>query len=75
MVAGAVLSVVDGSGKEVATVTTDASGLFRFDLAAGDYTLEPKPVEGLMGTAQPMPFSVADGELTWLDVAYDTGIR
>ena len=41
----------------------------------GDYTLEPQPVEGLMGTAQPMPFTVADGAVTWLDVAYDTGIR
>jgi hypothetical protein len=28
-----------------------------------------------MGTAQPTPFTVKVGELTWLDVAYDTGIR
>jgi hypothetical protein len=74
MVAGAVLIVRDGAGKEIARVTTDASGLFRFALAAGEYTLEPQPVEGLMGTAQPMPFTVTDG-ITWLDVAYDTGIR
>lgn len=75
MVAGAVLLVRDGSGQEVASHTTDGSGLFRFSLAAGDYTLEPQPVEGLMGTAQSMPFTVADGVVTWLDVAYDTGIR
>ena len=75
MVAGAVLLVRDGSGKEVASYTTDASGLFRFDLAAGGYTLEPQPVEGLMGTAQPMPFTIADGVVIWLDVAYDPGIR
>jgi hypothetical protein len=75
MVAGAVLVVRDGTGKEVERVTTGASGLFRFVLAAGDYTLEPQPVEGLMGTAQPLPFTIADGELTWLDVAYDTGMR
>lgn len=73
-VAGAVLLVHDGSGKEVALVTTNGSGLFRFDLAVGEYTLEPQPVEGLMGTAQPMPFTVTDG-VTWLDVSYDTGIR
>jgi hypothetical protein len=75
MVAGAVLVIRDGTGKEVARRTTDASGLFRFNLPAGDYTLEPQPVQGVMGTAQPMPFAVADGALTWLDVSYDTGIR
>jgi hypothetical protein len=75
MVAGAVLVFRDGSGKEVASYTTDGSGLFRLGLPAGEYTLEPQPVEGLMGTAQPMPFTVADGVVTWLDVAYDTGIR
>jgi len=75
MVAGAVLLVRDGAGKEVARLTTDGSGLFRFSLPAGEYTLEPQPVEGLMGTAQPMPFTVTDGVVTWLDVAYDTGIR
>ena len=75
MVAGAVLIVRDGTGKEFARVATDQSGLFRFSLPAGDYTLEPQPVEGLMGTAAPMPFTVADGAVTWLDVAYDTGIR
>ena len=32
-------------------------------------------MEGLMGTAQPMPFTVTDGVVTWLDVPYDTGIR
>jgi hypothetical protein len=74
IVAGAVLVFRDGAGKEVARVTTDGSGLFRLGLAAGDYTLEPQPVEGLMGTAQPMPFTVTDG-VTWLDVAFDTGIR
>jgi hypothetical protein len=75
MVSGAVLIARDGGGKEVTRITTDASGLFRFSLPAGDYTLEPQPVQGLMGTAQPMPFTVSDGAVTWLDVAYDTGIR
>ncbi|MHB8891153.1 MAG: hypothetical protein ACYC65_03820 [Candidatus Limnocylindrales bacterium] len=75
MVAGAVLLVRDGADKEIARLTTDGSGLFRLGLEAGDYTLEPQPVEGLMGTAAPMPFTVGDGGLTWLDVGYDTGIR
>ncbi len=75
MVADAVLVVRDGAGKEVTRTTTDGSGLFRLALAPGEYVLEPQAVEGLMGTAQPLPFTVTDGGPAWLDVAYDTGIR
>jgi hypothetical protein len=72
---GAVLVVKGANGAEVARVTTDASGLFWAGLAAGDYTLTPHPVQGLMGTAAPIPFNVKDGALTYVDVRYDTGIR
>jgi len=75
MVANAVLVVKDAAGAEVLRSTMDGSGLFRWSLKAGDYTLEAQPLEGLMGTPAPMPFTVADGALTWLDVSYDTGIR
>jgi hypothetical protein len=75
MVAGADLVVRGDAGAEIARLTTDGSGLFRLGLEPGEYTLEPQPVEGFMGTAQPTPFTVKVGELTWLDVAYDTGIR
>jgi hypothetical protein len=74
-VAGAVLVVTGAGGAEVARLTTDATGLFRLGLLPGDYTLVPQPVEGLMGTAAPMPFTVTEGSETFLDVAYDTGIR
>ena len=74
-VEGAALVVTDAGGSEVARVTTDASGLFGLSLQPGDYTLTPQPVEGLMGTAAPMPFTVVDGAPAFLDVAYDTGIR
>ena len=74
-VAGAVLVVRGAGGAEVARFTTDATGLFRIGLQPGDYKLEPQPVEGLMGTASPVPFTVTDGSETFLDVAYDTGIR
>ncbi len=74
-VEGAVLVVRGVGGTEVARVTTDGSGLFRIDLQPGSYTLEPQPVDGLMGTAAPMPFSVTSGSETHLAVAYDTGIR
>jgi len=74
-VKGAVLVVKGAGGLEVARVTTDASGLFRIPLQPGDYTLQPQAVEGLMGTASPMPFTVREGAETFLDVSYDTGIR
>ena len=74
-VEGAALVVTDAGGSEVARVTTDASGLFGLSLQPGDYTLTPQPVDGLMGTAAPMPFTVADGTEAFLDVSYDTGIR
>jgi hypothetical protein len=74
-VAGAVLVVTGAGGAEVARFTTDATGLFRLGLQPGDYTLVPQAVEGLMGTAAPMPFTVTDGDETFLDVGYDTGIR
>lgn len=74
-VTGAVLVVKGAGGVEVARVTTDASGLFRLGLQPGDYTLEPQPVEGLLGTAAPMAFAVTEGAETFLAVSYDTGIR
>jgi hypothetical protein len=74
-VASAVLFVKGADGTEVARATTDASGLFRLALQPGAYTLEPQPVVGLMGTAAPLPFTVVVGAETFLDVAYDTGMR
>ncbi len=72
-VEGARLRIVDSSGRPVAEVTTDASGHFTVELPAGEYTLLPQPVEGLLGTAPEQNFDVpTSGEL---DVAYDTGIR
>lgn len=73
-VAGATLTARSGD-TVVATFSSDMSGLYRIPLPPGDYVLEATPVEGLMGTPAPMPFTVAGTELTPLDVAYDTGIR
>ena len=40
------------------------------------YTLTPQPVNGLLGTAPPLKFTVsATGSSVGLDVTYDTGIR
>jgi hypothetical protein len=76
-VAGAVLVVTSTAGTEVATTTSAADGTFGVALPPGDYILVPGPVEGLLGTARPIPFHVSGdgGPRESLDVAYDTGIR
>ncbi len=61
---------------EVVRATSDADGAFAIALAPGVYRLEPQPVDGLMGTAEPMEFAVEWGMLIpELVVSYDTGIR
>jgi uncharacterized surface anchored protein len=72
---GAGLDVRAAGGGPVAQATSDASGLFRLDLDPGDYTLEPRPADGLLGTAAPVPFTVDAGSETFLEIGYDTGIR
>ncbi len=75
-VEGAVLVVTTLDGTEVDRATSDAEGDFAIALAPGAYRLEPQPVEGLMGTPEPIEFSVEWGMLIpELTVSYDTGIR
>jgi hypothetical protein len=74
-VQGAVLVIRDASGKEVAKTATDGSGLFRLAVPAGSYTVEPQPVEGLMGTAPAVSVTVTAGRLANVVIDYDTGIR
>lgn len=73
-VGGATLLVLDTSGDEVDRFETDAQGAFVGELPAGVYTLVPQRVEGLLGTAAPIEFTLGNAPVT-LDVAYDTGIR
>jgi hypothetical protein len=76
LVAGAVLVVTDAAGTEVARATSAEDGTFSIDLGPGAYRLTAQPVEGLMGTPEPMDFEVeAGGPMTELQVSYDTGIR
>ncbi|MGH2462514.1 MAG: MSCRAMM family protein [Candidatus Limnocylindria bacterium] len=75
-VEGAVLVVTTLAGVEVARTTSDVDGSFALSLAPGSYRLEPQPVEGLMGTPEPIEFSVEPGiPSSELLVGYDTGIR
>ena len=74
-VVGAVIVIRDASGAEIARTTTRAGGTWFVAVAPGDYTVEPKPAKGLMGTPGPQPVSVNDGFVSTVDLAYDTGIR
>jgi hypothetical protein len=74
-VVGAVVIVRDDAGSEVARATTGADGSFFVELPAGDYVLEPQPVEGLMGTAPAIEVSVVNGFPAQVELEYDTGIR
>ncbi len=77
-VAGALIVVRGADGAEVARTTTAADGTFLVGVpGGGSWTIEPQPVEGLLGTAPAVAVQVADGPSSWVavDVAYDTGIR
>lgn len=75
-VAGAGIAVLDGSGSEVALLTTAEDGTFRASLPAGSYRLVPQTVEGLMGTADAVEVDLEAGtEPDPVVLAYDTGIR
>lgn len=75
-VEGAVLVVTTLDRVELDRTTSDANGRFALSLPTGTYRLEPQPVEGLMGTAEPVEFSVEPGAPALdLVIGYDTGIR
>ncbi len=74
-VAGATVDILDMRGGIVATVVTDAAGTVQLLLAPGDYVVQGRAVNGLMGTAPPVNVTVADGALAPVVLAYDTGIR
>ena len=79
-VGGAVILVTRLDGTELARVTTAPDGRFSLDLPAGEYLLVPQPIDGLLGTAPSVPFTVGSTDQPGsspspLHVEYDTGIR
>ena len=74
-VAGAIVLIRVGGGPEVARAVTGADGIFFVELPAGEYVVEPQPVEGLLGTAGPQGVSVVAGSAVAIQLDYDTGIR
>ena len=74
---GAVLVVTTADGAEVGRATTDADGAFALTLPPGMYRLTPQPVDGLLGTPEPISFAVLTGSapIDLSPISYDTGIR
>lgn len=62
---------------KVATFTSDADGSFKVDLEAGEYYLDPLPLEP--GNPFPVPgpqeVTVRERAYTNVIISYDTGIR
>jgi hypothetical protein len=74
-VEGAVIVARDASGAVAGRAVTDTAGAYFLPLQPGNYTIEPQPVEGLLGTARPATVEVTAGPPATLDLSYDTGIR
>ena len=71
----AVIVVTGPEGAEVDRDTTGSDGTVVLEVTAGELTIEPQPVEGLLGTAAAVAITVADGQVLRVTVDYDTGIR
>ena len=74
-VPGAVLVVFDARQREATRITTNPNGYFQVALDPGIYLIEPRPVEGLLGTATPFEVEIRAGVTHEVVVSYDTGIR
>ncbi len=70
------LTILDGSGHEVASVHSDATGSYRLALAPGTYRVVPQPPPGLpLPRGQAVDVTVPPGRFVTLDISYDSGIR
>jgi hypothetical protein len=74
-VAAAVMVVTDAAGSELVRGVTGADGTLILEVPAGELTITPQAVEGLLGTAAPITLSIADAQTVSVTADYDTGIR
>ena len=72
---GASIWIRDATGAVYSDLVTDSDGRFAVRLPQGRYTVEPQPVDGLLGTAAPQDFEAGPNQTVDLVVRYDTGIR
>ena len=70
----ATLTVLDGQGNTVTTVTSDAQGNFRLALPPGTYTVRPES-PARYPRASTRSVVVAPRAFTRVDVIYDSGRR
>ena len=68
------LTILDQSGKYVAQIQTDISGLYRLVLPPEITSCIPKSPNGIPH-AQDQALTVIEGQFTKLDIVYDSGIR
>ena len=68
------LSILDTHGKRILKFQTDANGTYHVFLAPGEYILHPES-QGVMPYAPEQPLTILAGELTDLNITYDSGIR
>ena len=70
----ATIAVLDGSGREVATVQTDTEGRFRLQLSPGTYVLRPQS-PGMYPRAPNSKCEVRRNVVTQVEIVYDSGKR
>ena len=72
----ATVDVATHEGDVVATVESGSDGTFSVRLAAGSYRLVPRSPQGRpMPYAAPLDATIAAGQTTTVEIAYDSGIR
>lgn len=62
------------AGDSKLSVSTDALGVALIFGPSGEYVLVARPVEGLLGTPEPVEVVIDDG-ISAVELSYDTGIR
>ena len=73
-VEGATIHVIDVTGVEVAQLVTNANGEFSVTLPPGAYRVKADPVDGMVGTPDPVQVNIAETTID-IEFEYDTGIR
>ena len=68
------ITVLDGAGREVAAVESDAEGQFRVPLPPGSYVLRPES-PGTYPRAAPQRVEVQRNGMTRVEIMYDSGMR
>ena len=72
----ATVDIATPEGDVVATVESGSDGAFSVRLAAGRYRLVPRSPQGRpLPYAAPLDATVAAGQTTTVEIAYDSGIR